>query len=189
MKIFKNIAVAAFTTLTLASCGGGMSSQPVNAEGFKEIETELNSEFGDNAYYTDLSVGYSEGVGTWIGATVTDKPESLEMGEWTMSQNTWTQSSEVTIEIPEGTKASDFMFQLNDNISLSKLGGLVEESMKKLTAEKKIENPALSLAYIKFPDNGDMSKAQYVVQLEPENGGTSFTYFYGLNGDFIEMNY
>jgi hypothetical protein len=34
-----------------------------------------------------------------------------------------------------------------------------------------------------------MSKAQYVVQLEPENGGTSFSYFYELSGDFIEMNY
>ena len=189
MKIFKNIAIAALTTLTLASCGGGMSSQPVNAEDFKKIESELKSEFGDNAYYTDLSVGYTDGAGAWIGTTVTDKPESLMMGEWTMSQNTWTQSSEVTLEIPEGSKASDFMFQLNDNINLSKLGGLVEESMKSLTAEKKIENPTLSLAYVKFPDNGDMSKAQYVVQLEPENGGTSFTYFYELSGDFIEMNY
>ena len=111
------------------------------------------------------------------------------MGEWDLSQNNWTQRSEVTIEIPQDTKAADFMFQLDDKINLYKLGGLVEASTSKLITEKNIDNPILSIAFIKFPKNGDMSKAQYAVKLEPENGGTSFTFYYTIKGDFIEMDY
>jgi hypothetical protein len=189
MKLFRNITIAALATLTLLSCGGPAGAESHNAKGFGELEAELKREFGEDAYYTDLSILYVAQLGTSINTTVTKDPASLKMGEWHNGSGSWEQTSEVTLEIPEGSKASDFMFQLNDNINLSKLGGLVEESMKSLTAEKQIENPTLSLAYIKFPDNGDISKAQYVVQLEPENGGTSFSYFYELSGDFIEMNY
>ena len=81
------------------------------------------------------------------------------------------------------------MFQLGDKINLTKLGELVETSKKKLTAEKQIENPRLSMAFVKIPRSQDISKAQYSVSLEPENGGTSFSFFYKLDGEFIEMNY
>ena len=111
------------------------------------------------------------------------------MGQWDLAQGAWTERSEITLEVPEGTKAADFMFQLNENINLSKLGGLVQKSIKQLTAEKDIENPILSIAYVKFPKNGDLSKVEYTVTLEPENGGTSFSFFYKLNGEFINMNY
>ena len=188
MKSLKFIAIAIGLT-TLMSCGGSMNEQPVNAEAFKVIETEVKGEFGDNAYYTELSIGYDEEIGVWISTTVTDKPESLQMGEWSMSQNTWKQTSEVTLEVPEGSEAADFMFQLNEEINLTKLGELVEESITKLKADKNIESPALSLAYVKFPDNGDVSKAEYVVQLEPVNGGTSFSYSYKLDGELVKLNY
>jgi hypothetical protein len=38
------------------------------------------------------------------------------------------------------------MFQLDEAISLSKLGGLVEQSVQKLKAEKNLKNPILSIA-------------------------------------------
>ena len=47
----------------------------------------------------------------------------------------------------------------------------------------------LNIAYIDFPDNGDMSKAEYYISLEPENGGTKFSFTYKLNGELIEMDY
>ena len=74
-------------------------------------------------------------------------------------------------------------------MSLSKLGDLVEESKKKLTKEKSIENPALSMAFVKFPDTGEFAKAQYVVNLEPATGGTTFSFYFKLDGEFIEMDY
>jgi hypothetical protein len=151
------------------------------------MEQELNEEFGKDAYYTDIDVSFDESSGSWASVTVTKQPQSLKMGEWTLSQNDWNQSSEITLEIPDGTKASDFMFQLSD-ISLTKLGELVEQSMKQLKTEKQIEHPKLDLASIDFPDNGDINDAEYFVQLKPEHGGTSFSFSYKLSGELIEMN-
>ncbi|WP_299336675.1 hypothetical protein [uncultured Psychroserpens sp.] len=176
-------------SIKLVSCSDSTSNQPANAEGFTVMENELKNKFGDNAYYTDLKILYIKGLGNTISTTVTQEPESLKMGEWDLSQDTWTQRSEVTLEVPEGTKAADFMFQLSNKVKLTKLGGLVEESITKLTTEKNIDNPILSMAFVKFPKNGDISKTEYAVRLEPENGGTSFTYYYTLNGELIKMDY
>lgn len=81
------------------------------------------------------------------------------------------------------------MFQLNSKINLGTLGSLIEKSKAKLTEEKKIENPALNMAFIKFPKNGDNAKAEYVVLLNPENGGTTFSFYYKLDETLIKMDY
>lgn len=188
MKTIKHILIAFIAIATLHSCAGG-GDQSANAEGFASLEKEIKSKFGDDAYYTDLSIMYIASIGNSIAVTVTEDPASLEMGEWTYSRGSWTQTSEITLEIPEGSQAKDFMFQLNEAISLKTLGGLIEKSAAQLSEEKNIENPTLSIASVYYPDNGDISKARFQFSLEPENGGTSFSYFYKFNGEFIEMNY
>jgi hypothetical protein len=72
---------------------------------------------------------------------------------------------------------------------LKTLGGLVEKSITDLKAEKELEAPALHIAFIKFPDNGEVSNAEYVVMLQPGTGGTTFTYSYELDGSLIGMDY
>lgn len=178
-----------FSALFFISCGGGSSKQEANAEGFSAIENQLKEKFGNDAFYTKLSVIYNESLGNSITVTVAENPESLQMEEWLQSQDNWTQTSNVTIEIPEGTKATDFMFQLNETINLKKLGELVEKSKAQLTKEKNIEDPKLHIAFINFPDNGDVSKANYGVNLEPKNGGTSFRFSYTFDGELIDFKY
>jgi len=34
------------------------------------------------------------------------------------------------------------------------------------------------MAAISFPENGDIVKTEYLVMLQPENGGTTFTFQY-----------
>ncbi len=174
--------------LILASCGG-VSNEPATAQGFGAIEKEIKNKFGDQAYFTDLTIMQNETIGNIISVTVAEEPESLKMGEWSHSQGSWVQNSDVTIELPEGTKATDFMFQLNDKINLTKLGELVEKSRQQLIDEKDLDNPVLEMAFVRFPDNGDMAKTDYVVRLEPEHGGTDFTFTYKLDGTFIELDY
>ena len=111
--------IATAVMITLISCGGGVGDQPAKAEGFGSIEKVIKSKFGEDAYYTDLIIMDIKGIGNTIVATVTDDPESLKMGEWNLAQGSWNQRSEITLELPEGTKAVDFMFQLNENINLS----------------------------------------------------------------------
>jgi len=182
------LLVTAFL-ITLMSCGNKTSNQPANAEGFGAIEKELKSKFGDNAYYTDLSISYNKSIGNIIGVTVTDSPESLKMGQWNSAQGIWKQNQDISIKVPKGSKAADFMFQLNNKINLSKLGELVEKSSKELAVKKNIENPILSIAYVNFPNNGNIAKAEYVIMLKPENGGTTFTFSYKLDGELIKTNY
>lgn len=173
----------------LTSCGNSTQNQPATVEGFQNIENELKEQFGKEAYYTDLTITYNQSIGNIIGVTVTKNPESLKMGQWNLTQDTWTQNQDIAIEVPSGTKAADYMFQLGDKISLSQLGHLVEVSTKKLKEDKNLNSPTLSMASIQFPDNGDMSKAEYLVNLKPKNGGTTFTFLYNLNGDLIKMDY
>ena len=56
-----------------------------------------------------------------LGVTVTEAPESLKMGQWNNTQGKWVQNSDISLEVPQGSKVADFMFQLNDKINLSKL--------------------------------------------------------------------
>jgi len=188
MKTLKLTLLLVVVTFTFAACGGS-SNEPASADGFGAIEKDIKSKFSDNAYFTKLTISYDKSVGNLIGVTVTEAPESLKMEEWNSMKGTWTKTSDVTLEVSEGSKAADFMFQLDDKINLTTLGGLVEKSIEQLKAEKSIEKPVLEMAFVSYPDNGDISKAKYVVMLEPENGGTSFTFFYKLSGEFIEMDY
>ncbi|MCB9195491.1 MAG: hypothetical protein H6598_04640 [Flavobacteriales bacterium] len=189
MKKVIQYCLALFASTILAACGGISKEQPNDAASFVKLQEVIIEKFGKDAYFTELNVGYIKDLGPTISLTVTDNPGSLKMGDWTFSQNTWSQHSEVTLELPEGTKAEDFMFQLDDEINLKTLGEVTEKSITKLAEEKELTNPLLKMAYIHYPDNGDRSKADYTVTLEPENGGTSFSFFYDLSGEFIEMNY
>ena len=184
MKLIK-LSTMIFASLAMLSCGSSLSS----SESLSDIETQLNSQFGDNAYYTEISITHNKAIGHIVNAVVTDSPESLQMGQWTQTQGTWTQTSNISIEIPEGTKAADFMFQLTGDINLKKLDQLVEDSKKNLSEEKQIKNPTLHMAFIKYPDTGEVSKAEYMVMLQPEHGGTTFTYAYTIGGELINMDY
>lgn len=187
MNVFKLIVTASISIL-LASCGGS-SKQPATAEGFSEIEAEIKNEFGEKAYFTDISISYDQSIGNIVGVTVTKDPQSLKMGQWNHMQGSWTQNSEISLEVPEGSKAEEFMYQLDDRINLTKLGELIEKSKKKLQDEKELDNPILDMAYISFPDNGDLSKTEYLVNLKPKNGGTTFYFYYNLSGELRKMNY
>ena len=189
MKTIKFITTALIATIILISCGGNSGKQPATADGFSDIESDIKSEFGNDAYYTDLTITYNKSIGNIIGVTVTEDPNSLKMGQWNQTQGTWSQNQEISLEVPPGTKAEDYMFQLGQKINLKTLGELAEKASKQLTADKKLENPTLSMAFIKFPKNGDISKTEYTVMLKPEHGGTTFTFRYDLSGNLIEMDY
>lgn len=188
MKLLKHFTLIAIT-FAILSCSNSTSKQAATKEGFTAIENVLKDKFGANAYYTDLSITYNASIGNIVGVTVTEAPESLKMGQWNLTQDNWTQNQDITIEVPAGTKPADYMFQLGNKISLSELGHLVEKSVKKLKDEKNVDHAVLSIASIQFPNNGDMSKAEYLVNLQPEQGGTTFSFQYALNGELLNLDY
>lgn len=187
MKTIKQTIYILITVLLLSSCGGGTEAD--NAEGFKEIEKHIIDEFSSEAYFTEISITQNKAIGNIVGVIVTKQPESLKMGQWNHTSGNWQQNSEITINIPAGTKAKDYMFQLGKEVSLIKLGELVEKSKESLTKEMDLKNPRLHMAFVKYPKTGEAAKAEYLVMLQPETGGTTYTYSYKLDGTFIEMDY
>lgn len=185
MKKIKKLLLVVLITTLIASCNSKLS---FDAKGFEGVEENLKNKFGDDAFYTELSITYVKQVGTIITTTVTKDPSSLKMGSWNFSNSSWSQTADVTLEL-SGGKAQDFMFNLNEEVDLSKLGELIESSIKKLKEEKDISAAVLSIASIMAPDDGDKSKMNYFIQLKPENGGTDFTFVYNLDGTLEKFDY
>ena len=175
-----------FPYIIFFSCGNGIDKQTATSSGFAFIEKAIKQKFGEHAFYTDLSITYNSAAGNIVSVTVSEVPESLKMEQWNASQGIWKQYQDISIEVPHGSEASDFMFQLNDVINLSKLGSLVETSITELNVQKNIGNPTLHRASIKFPKDGDLSKTEYLVILKPETGGRAFTFCYNINSELIK---
>ncbi len=187
MKVMKkNLFILVSLCLGLAFFSSCSKKYTQDAKGFSEIEVDLKSKFGEDAYYTNISVVYDKNVGNIINLAETKEPASLEMKEWNYLKGAWNQIADVTLEI-SGGEAKDFMFQLGKDVSLGKVGEMVEASKEKLADEKKIDNAVAKIVSVKVPDNGD--KINIFISLEPENGGTSFTFFYDLEGNLTQFNY
>jgi hypothetical protein len=174
----------------MTSCG---SSYTPDVAGFTKIQNDLQSKFGDNAYYTQISIvnvaGNRPGSGIAINLTVAKDPASLKMEGWSYaSTGDWKQSSDVTVEIPEGTEAKDFMFQLKGNLNLTKIGELVEQAAIKLESEKQIKNATLNMLILNT-GNRPADEMTVAIFMQPENGGTNFKFYYDLNGTLTSFDY
>lgn len=193
-KISLNLLSLSLGLLFMVSCGPNLSKYAHNGEGFAQLEEDFKAKFGADAYYTDISVTFTPGdsheSGLGFKATVTNDPASLKMEEWVYSSYTnWNNTADVTLEIEDGSNPVEFMYQLGSKFSLKKIGELIEQSKKKLTGEKQIENPVLNLAMMKTPDDTDASETEIVIELNPENGGTTFTFRYDLDGNLLNFDY
>ena len=174
-------------SILLFSCGGNSSYE--DKDSLLDLKEELISEFGDDAYYTNLAIMNSEN-GTVINVSQTDDPSSLKMSEWNYFNGDWNQNSEITLEISGDTKAEDFMFQLNDKVvDFEILGKAVEEAKEKIISEKKIEEVRVASILINAPKDGDFNSMEYYITINPKSGGTRFDFRYGMDGTLKDFDY
>lgn len=185
MLSIRKLLFVVLTCLTLVSCGSGGGSD----QNFSSVKENLVEKFGAEAYFTELNVTYNEAIGYIINVMQTNDPESLKMAEWTYSNGDWTQTSDVTLEVPDGYKGEDFMYQLKGYITIEKLEKLIEDAKSHLAKEKGIEKSKLALAAIKYPEVAEGAEAEFIINLQPETGGTTFAFSYDLVGELIEMDY
>ena len=177
----------------VTSCGPDPSKYSQDAEGFAKLQEDFKAKFGADAYYTDIAInftpGNSHGSGLGFHVTVTNDPASLKMQEWVYnSYSNWKNTADVTLEIDGDSKPEEFMYQLGGKFDLKKVGELIEQSRKKLADEKQIENAALNMALLKTPDDDAASETDIVIMMKPENGGTTFTFRYDLDGNLKSFN-
>lgn len=179
--------------LVVASCGPNPSKYSQDGEGFAKLQEDFKAKFGADAYYTDIAINFtsgdSHGSGLGFNVTVTNDPASLKMQEWVFSSyGGWRNTADVTLEIEGDSEPEEFMYQLGDQFSLKKVGELIELSRKKLAEEKQLENAVLNLAMMNTPDSDDASETRIVIMMKPENGGTTFTFRYDLDGNLEDFN-
>jgi hypothetical protein len=189
---FVYLAALCMTLVFAVSCGSSSRYTP-DAAGFAKIQDDLKSKFGNDAYYSTISVMYlpgnHPGTGITLGITVAKDPASLKMEEWTYnSYSKWQQASDITVEVPEGTDVKEFLYQLSDKFDLKKIGELVEESAKKLADEKQIKNAILESALLNTRDI-QASATDIYISMKPENGGTRFNFHYDLDGTLTSFDY
>lgn len=179
--------IFAALVLGLTSCGGsGVSDFAENAESILALEKNLKAEFGDDAYYTSINIMSSD-LGSVVNLTNTKDPSSLNMEEWNYLSGTWTQISDVTLELSGGS-AEEFMFKIGDLVKFDVLGKIVEDAKEILKNEKDID-AKVSTILINAPSDGDFDSMIYFLDLEPTSGGTSFDFQYTLSGELIKYDY
>lgn len=174
-------------TVILISCGKGKSTFEDRAS-LEDLKKELISKFGENAFYTSLSITNSDHGGI-VTVSQTNDPSSLKMSDWHYFQDKWEQKSEITLEISGGAKAEDFMFQLNKIVNFDTLIKVVEASKKKVIEEKKIKDVKVELISINAPNNGDFNSMEYYITIKPKQGGTQFSFWYNMDGSLRKFDY
>jgi len=185
----KNI-IYTLVLIAFISCGKKKSFTE-NASSLQNVKKVLISKFGGEAFYTSISLSNSRtSSGDLLSVTQTKDPSSLQMEDWAYLDGKWTQSSEITLELSEGAKAEDFMFQLDESIvKFDLLGKLVEQSKQKIIEEKKIDDVIVESIFINAPNNGDFSTMEYYIIIKPKNGGTGFDFHYKMDGTLLKSDY
>jgi len=187
--------------LFATSCGSGggnnLSKVSTDAAGFEKIQQELTAKFGENAYYDLIYIGNNlpanrPGGGVWVNVNVTTKPESLKMEQWSYASTIgWRNTSEITIEMSGDANVKDYLFQLDGNkFNLKKVGELVTASSKKLADEKNLSKTVLASAVINtFNQPVSDTDTKILIDMKPENGGTTFHFIYDLSGKLLDFSY
>lgn len=177
-------------TLILVVCFscGKKQNFAKDASSIQLFKKELTDKFGEDAYYTSISLTHTLS-GDILGVTQTENPSSLKMGEWSYLMGKWTQNSDITLELSQGSKAKDFMFKLDGStVKFDLLGKLVEQSKEKVIKEKKVKEVVVKSIFINAPDHGDFNKMEYYITVAPKEGGTSFDFWYTINGTLRKFN-
>lgn len=184
----KASVITGIVAITFTACNQTEKGGYQTAESFGNLKKELTDKFGKDAYYTDFNVTNNDN-GIVVSVTETKNPSSLKMEQWTSLNGGWTQNSEVTLEISGGAKAEDFMFQLDKIMNIELLGKLIEQSKQKVITEKKIKEITVKTVMMNAPKDGNFNTTKYFITLEPKQGGTTFNFWYNLDGTLDKFDY
>lgn len=172
--------------LIMFSCKSGFEH---NKAGFEKMNEELIHKFGADVYYTDLELVRNIGSDEAVLVTETSNPTSLKQEQWLRySGGEWEKQADVSFTA-EGADPKLFMFQLNKEVSLSKMGDLLQTSKDQLLKEKNIKEPALIAASIK--SNNKMNSKEtgifYYLTLQDPASKMGYNFVYDLKGKSMEL--
>ncbi len=151
-------------------------------EGFSKLESDLLIKFGKDSYFTDFIVKIDENEKLEVNLLVTDNPYSYKMSGWNYKNGEWNKITEVILELGKGD-IKNYLYSLQDEINILKMGFLVEESLS-YTFENNSKDIELNSIEILSPNKGGVSKRGYVVLLSSKN--TKIKHHYNLEGALVK---
>lgn len=158
-------------------------------EGINTVIKELEEEFGENAAYTSLNFSFNEETGTLIQAEGTNNFDDNKMMGRMRSNESWTDQSEITVEIQGEAKIRDFLLS-TDQMNLVKLPEMVEDAKRRVMEDKKIDEAVVNSVLLNTPNKmTDISGMRYFITVTPVNEETDFTVEYNFKGEFQKMDY
>lgn len=172
--------------LLLQSCKSGFEH---NRAGMEKLNKELKEEFGTDTWYTSIELANSGGSDDIITVDQTKDPNSLKQEQWSQFHGFWEKKANITLSI-QGAAPKSFMFQLDKEVSLAKLGELMELSKKKLEEETKVDDGAVILAQIKASNqmNTKEEGLYYSIVLESKKAGKSYNFVYNMDGSLKTLH-
>lgn len=171
--------------ISFASCKSAFEH---NKAGMEKLSAELIEEFGAEAWYTSIELENAGSSDDLVSVQQTNDPNSLKQEQWVQAHGFWNKAANVTLTI-QGAEPKSFMFQLNKDMSLSKLGELIETSTKSLQ-EKDVKDTELTLASMKASNqmNTKQEGFYYSVILRNKADGKSFRFIYDINGKLKSLD-
>lgn len=180
--------------LPIISCGGGIFNGPAfnSPESVNKLINSLNERFTKDGGYMQITITYNEQDGNTIIAQATQDISMNKLQEWVYAKGIWEQKSVITMEIPEGSIPSDFMFQLKD-INISNLPEMVNKAKQKVAEDKGLnELVCTSVSFTMSDRRSFENKIEDIVQtitIAPSSGGTNFNCYFDINGEIKEISY
>jgi len=155
----------------------------------EKLNAELKKEFGADAWYTSVELVNSGGSDDVITVDQTKDPNSLKQEQWSQFHGFWEKKLDITLTI-NGAEAKSFMFQLDKEVSLAKLGELMEKSQAQLKTDKGVDDAQLVLAQIKASQqmNTKQEGLYYSLALQSKKTGKSYNFVYNIDGGLKSLN-
>lgn len=177
---FSAIINVCLCCLLLFSC---KSAFEYNQAGMEKLNKELIKEFGADTWYTSIRLLGNKGADDQVIVDLSRDPNSLQQERWVQSVGFWNKDADITLSI-QGAEPKSFMFRLDKEVSLSKLGSLIEQSRKKLQEDKHIEDGEVNMAQVESSNqmNSREQGIHYAVTLTSKKAGKSFYFIYKLDG-------
>jgi hypothetical protein len=182
----KLISGALLLSVLLFSC---KTKYEYNAEGMGKLNSVLKEKFGDDAWYTGVTIRTISADETAVIVEETKDPNSLKQEQWMKQSDSWQKLSNVALQIQNG-KPEDYMFQLDKQASLSRLNELMQECRGKLREVEQVPDAEITFASIKSTNevHNRNERILYTISFHSAAKDKSYSFVFGLDGKLKDFN-
>jgi len=186
MKKIVFLSTILISSLLFSSCKKGFNFQK---ESLIQLSEELQNKFTEDAWYTSIIIRGQNGTHNTVVVDVTKDPNSLKQEQWAYDGGFWEKKSNISLEV-EG-EPTNYMFQIDNEISLEFAYNLIDKTLDDLKNEEEILDP-LDVRTLSIRSSSEMNSKEegvlYTITIFNENTAKSYSYVYYLNGELKNKN-